>query len=380
MDILKNEYYNKLGVRRVINCASYLTMLGGSIMPREVLEAMDKASEWFVDMKELNKSAGEVIANFTGAEAGLVTAGAASGLMLQTAACIAGADPKKIDQLPNTDGLRNEFIIHRSHRTNYDHNYRNAGAKLIEIGNTGGTYNWELESNINENTAGIIYVYGPKQAGAIEIEKVIEIAHNKNIPVIVDAAALLPPIENLQKFTKLGADMVAYSGGKGLRGPQSTGILCGRKNLIDAAYLNSAPNNEGIGRVSKVSKEEIIGLITALELFIDRDHSLIMQKWENDCEIIINKIKNTVKDVNITFNKSPSDPNEIIDEDSTHPSIIISSNHMTDEEIEKKLSDGNPSIRVRNNFEVDGVKVYTSNLQENEAAIVADKLLKILSI
>ena len=380
MDILKNEYYNKLGVRRVINCASYLTMLGGSIMPREVLEAMDKASEWFVDMKELNKSAGEVIANFTGAEAGLVTAGAASGLMLQTAACIAGADPKKIDQLPNTDGLRNEFIIHRSHRTNYDHNYRNAGAKLIEIGNTGGTYNWELESNINENTAGIIYVYGPKQAGAIEIEKVIEIAHNKNIPVIVDAAALLPPIENLQKFTKLGADMVAYSGGKGLRGPQSTGILCGRKNLIDAAYLNSAPNNEGIGRVSKVSKEEIIGLITALELFIDRDHSLIMQKWENDCEIIINKIKNTVKDVNITFNKSPSDPNEIIDEDSTHPSIIISSNHMTDGEIEKKLSDGNPSIRVRNNFEVDGVKVYTSNLQENEAAIVADKLLKILSI
>ena len=380
MDILKNEYYNKLGVRRVINCASYLTMLGGSIMPREVLEAMDKASEWFVDMKELNKSAGEVIANFTGAEAGLVTAGAASGLMLQTAACIAGADPKKIDQLPNTDGLRNEFIIHRSHRTNYDHNYRNAGAKLIEIGNTGGTYNWELESNINENTAGIIYVYGPKQAGAIEIEKVIEIAHNKNIPVIVDAAALLPPIENLQKFTKLGADMVAYSGGKGLRGPQSTGILCGRKNLIDAAYLNSAPNNEGIGRVSKVSKEEIIGLITALELFIDRDHSLIMQKWENDCEIIINKIKNTVKDVNITFNKSPSDPNEIIDEDSTHPSIIISSNHMTDEEIEKKLSDGNPSIRVRNNFEVDGVKIYTSNLQENEADIVADKLLKILSI
>ena len=380
MDILKNEYYNKLGVRRVINCASYLTMLGGSIMPREVLEAMDKASEWFVDMKELNKSAGEVIANFTGAEAGLVTAGAASGLMLQTAACIAGADPKKIDQLPNTDGLRNEFIIHRSHRTNYDHNYRNAGAKLIEIGNTGGTYNWELESNINENTAGIIYVYGPKQAGAIEIEKVIEIAHNKNIPVIVDAAALLPPIENLQKFTKLGADMVAYSGGKGLRGPQSTGILCGRKNLIDAAYLNSAPNNEGIGRVSKVSKEEIIGLITALELFIDRDHSLIMQKWENDCEIIINKIKNTVKDVNITLNKSPSDPNEINDEDSTHPSIIISSNHITDAEIEKKLSDGNPSIRVRNNFEVDGVKVYTSNLQENEAAIVADKLLKILSI
>ncbi len=349
-------------------------------MPREVLEAMDKASEWFVDMKELNKSAGEVIANFTGAESGLVTAGAASGLMLQTAACIAGSDPKKIDQLPDTEGLKNEFIIHRSHRTNYDHNYRNAGARLIEIGNTGGTHNWELESNINENTAGIIYVYGPKQNGSIEIEKVIEIAHNKNIPVIVDAAALLPPVENLQKFIKLGADMVAYSGGKGLRGPQSTGILCGRKNLIDAAYLNSAPNNEGIGRVSKVSKEEIIGLITALELFIDRDHSVIMQKWENDCEIIIEKIKNTVKDINIIFNKSPSDPNDINDEDSTHPSIIISSNHMTDDEIERKLSDGNPSIRVRNNFEVKGVKIYTSNLQANEADIVADKLLKILSI
>jgi len=378
-NLLNNEYYNKLGVRRVINCASYLTMLGGSIMPTEVLEAMDKASEWFVDMKELNIAAGEVIAKFTGAEAGLVTAGAASGLMLQTAACMTGTDPQKIDQLPDTKGLKNEFIIHRSHKTNYDHNYRNAGAKLIEIGNTGGTYTWELESNINENTAGIIYVYGPKQNGAISIEKVIEIAHKNNLPVIVDAAALLPPIENLMKFTNLGADLVAFSGGKGLRGPQSTGILCGKKELINAAYLNSAPNNEGIGRVSKVSKEEIIGLITALELFIDRDHAAIMKKWEKDCELIINSINNNVKNTSIKYIKSPKNLNDIEDEDSTHPSVIISSSKFSDQELEEKLAEGNPSIRVRNSFEYKGIKIITSNFHNNEAEIVADKLIKILS-
>ena len=378
-NLLNNEYYNKLGVRRVINCASYLTMLGGSIMPPEVTEAMDKASEWFVDMKELNMAAGDVIAKFTGAEAGLVTAGAASALMLQTAACITGTDPKKINQLPDTNGLKNEFIIHRSHKTNYDHNYRNAGAKLIEIGNTGGTHTWELESNINEKTAGIIYVYGPKQNGAIDIETTIKIAHKNQLPVIVDAAALLPPVENLMKFSQLGADMVAFSGGKGLRGPQSTGILCGRKELINAAYLNAAPNNEGIGRVSKVSKEEIIGLITALELFIDRDHSTIMKKWEQDCELIIDQINSKVKDVNIKYIKSPKDPNLIIDEDSTHPSIIISSDKFSDQELEEKLAEGNPSIRVRNTFEYNGIKIVTSNFHSDEAQIVAEKLIKILS-
>ena len=378
MSIIKNEYYNKLGIRRVINCASYLTMLGGSIMPKGVIDAMEKASEWFVDMKELNMAAGEVIAEFTGAEAGLVTAGAASALMLQTAACIAGSNPKYIDQLPNTDGLKNEFIIHRSHRTNYDHNYRNAGAKLIEIGNTGGTNEWELESNINEKTAGIIYVFGPKQAGAIEIEIVIEIANKHSIPVIVDAAALLPPPENLRRFISMGVDMVAYSGGKGLRGPQSTGILCGKKHLIDAAFLHSAPNNEGIGRVAKVSKEEIIGLITALEIFIDTDHSLIMKKWENDCNIISDSIK-SVDSLKVSFIKAPSNPEDINDEEATHPYLIISSKNHSDSEIEELLAEGNPSIRVRNGFDTDGVKIFTSNLQEGEAKIVGQKILDVLS-
>ena len=339
-------------------------MLGGSIMPKGVINAMEKASEWFVDMKELNMAAGEVIAEFTGAEAGLVTAGAASALMLQTAACIAGSNPKYIDQLPNTDGLKNEFIIHRSHRTNYDHNYRNAGAKLIEIGNTGGTNEWELESNINEKTAGIIYVYGPKQGGAIEIEKVIEIANKHSIPVIVDAAALLPPPENLRRFISMGADMVAYSGGKGLRGPQSTGILCGKKHLIDAAFLHSAPNNEGIGRVSKVSKEEI--------------HSLIMKKWENDCNIISDSIK-SLDSLTVTFTKAPSNPEDINDEEATHPYLIISSKNHSDNEIEELLAEGNPSIRVRNGFDTNGVKIFTSNLQEGEAKIVTQKIIDALS-
>lgn len=152
------EFYQRLGVKRVINAASWITVLGGSIMPPAVVNAMEDASRWFVDMHELNQKAGEVIAKFTGAEAGLV---------LEAAACIAGTDPAKIDKLPDTTGMKNEIIIHRAHRVNYDHNFRAAGGKLVELGNTRTTNEWELEDAINEKTAAVAYVFAPRQGGAI---------------------------------------------------------------------------------------------------------------------------------------------------------------------------------------------------------------------
>ena len=246
-------FYERLGVRRVINGRSWVTVLGGSLMAAPVRQAMEEASRWFVDMHDLNRKAGDVIAQLTGAEAGLVTAGSANGMMLEAAACMTGTDPAKVDALPHADGLKNEIIIHRAHRVSYDHNFRAAGARLVEIGKPGTTHEWELEAAINKNTAGVAYIFGPSQAGVIPLPRAVEIAHAKGVPVVVDAAAMLPPPENLTKYFRDGADMVSFSGGKGVQGPQSSGILAGRKDLIEAAYLNGSPN-AGVGRGAKVCK------------------------------------------------------------------------------------------------------------------------------
>ena len=268
-------FYERLGVTRTINAASWITRLGGSIMPPPVVEAMEDASRWFVDMDELNKKAGEVIARFTGAEAGLVTAGSAAGMLLEAAACMAGTDPAKLNRLPDTTGMKSEIVIHRAHRMNYDHSFRVAGATLVEIGNSVSTDEWELEDAIGENTAAVAYVFALPHRGELPLAKVAEIAHARGVPVIVDAAAMLPPVENLTRFINEGADMVSFSGGKGVLGPQSTGILCGRADLVEAAYLNGQPNSQGVGRAAKVCKEEIAGLVTALELFVDTDHQAL---------------------------------------------------------------------------------------------------------
>ena len=227
--------YERLGVRRIINASSWRTNVGGSLMPPPVRRAMDEAAQWFVDLAELNARAGETIARLTGAEAGLVTAGSAAGMLLEAAACMTRDDPAKIDRLPDTTGMKNEIVIHRFQRVTYDRCFRAAGAKLVEIGDAGGTFEWELEAAINERTAAVAYIFAVRQSGSIPLPRVVEIAHARGVPVIVDAAAMLPPAENLTRYVDMGADMVSFSGGKGVLGPQSTGILCGRADLIQAA-------------------------------------------------------------------------------------------------------------------------------------------------
>lgn len=271
--------YERLGVRKIINAASWRTNVGGSIMPLPVRQAMDEAAQWFVDLGELNARAGDVIARFTGAEAGLVTAGSAAGMLLEAAACMTGHDQAKVDRLPDSGGMKNEIVIHRFQRVTYDRCFRAAGAMLVEIGDSGGTEEWELEDAINENTAAVAYIIAARQSGSIPLRRVVEIAHVRGVPVIVDAAAMLPPAENLTRYIDMGADMVSFSGGKGVLGPQSTGILCGRADLIQAAAMNGAPN-QGVGRTAKVCKEEIAGLVTALELFVDTDHEAESARWE----------------------------------------------------------------------------------------------------
>jgi uncharacterized pyridoxal phosphate-dependent enzyme len=271
-DRLTMSIYEELGVKPVINASATLTRLGGSLMPPEVLEAMLEASRHFVNLDDLQRAVGAKLAELTRNEAAFVATGAAAGLVLATAACVAGKDPAAIARLPDTTGLKNEVIVHKSHRNGYDHAIRQVGVKLVEIGMALNTYPWELENAINERTAAVFYFPGALSGrGDLPLETVIEIASRHQVPVIVDAAAQLPPVENLWRFTGMGAALAVFSGGKDLRGPQSSGLIVGRKDLIEAIRLNGSPNHS-IGRPMKVGKEEMVGLLAAVKRYLALDH------------------------------------------------------------------------------------------------------------
>jgi D-glucosaminate-6-phosphate ammonia-lyase len=294
------DIYERLGVTKRINGAGLLTRLGGSLMPPEVLAAMAEAAGSFVDLAELQARASEVIARHTGAEAGYVTSGAAAALTLATAACLTGLDPARMDRLPDTRGMPRDVLMWRAHRNAYDHAIRAAGARIRDVGfndravgaGVRGVEPWEFEAAITPAVVAIAYAVTP--ALGPPLGEVVAVARRHRVPVIVDAAAALPPASNLRRFVAEGADLVAFSGGKALRGPQATGILCGRRDLIAAAALQqldldvspdtwappesliprarlSGVPHHGLGRGFKVGKEEIAGLLVALERFVHAD-------------------------------------------------------------------------------------------------------------
>ena len=348
-------------------------------MPSAVVKAMEDASHWFVDLDELNEKAGAVIATLTGAEAGLVTAGSAAGMILEAAACMAGTDPAKVNRLPDTTGMKNEIVIHRGQRVVYDHSFRAAGARLVEIGLSHHTYEWELHEAINENTAAVAYIFGPRQNSALPFPTVVDIAHEKGVPVIVDAAAMLPPPENLTRYVEMGADMVSFSGGKGVLGPQSTGILCGRQDLLEAAYANAAPNSDGIGRAAKVCKEEIAALITALELFVDTDHQALMAKWRAGCEHIVSALQGLD---GVTLELSEATP-ELDEYETTSPRALVyfdaSQEGPDQEEVVRRLAEGDPSIQVGTAGFAGGIAISPVNLEDGEVETIALRLREILT-
>ncbi len=281
------EVYRQLGVTPVITASGSTTVYGVSKLLPEVKEAMNQASGVMVELADLQRAAGEVIANLTGAEAGLVSSGAAGGLVLQAAAVIAGSDPIKMDQLPNTDGLRDEIIMQRSHRFAYDQCYRAAGATIVDIGDGRRCAPWQLEAAFTEKTAAVAYLFSPfVSRRGLPFDQVCEIAHTRDVPVIVDAASFIPPRANLKRFIAEGADMVIYSGGKAVRGPQGAGILCGRADLIEAAAANGAPF-QFVGRGMKVAKEEIVGLVKALQIFVDVDEEAEMEQYAEMCRSVV---------------------------------------------------------------------------------------------
>jgi D-glucosaminate-6-phosphate ammonia-lyase len=283
----KMDIYDELGVRKIINGGATLTMLGGSIMPPEVVAAMADASRYFVQLDELQEKVGKKIAEWTHNEAAYISSGAAAGLVLSTAACITGLDPDKRARLPYTDGMKNEIIIHKRGRVGYDFAIRQAGGKLVEVGTEEGASAADLEGAINERTAGIFVFYkNLMMDGQVPFEEQIAIAKRHGIPLVVDAAAQLPPVENLWWFTQQGADLALFSGGKGLCGPQSSGLILGRRDLIEACAFNACPR-PFIGRPAKAGKEEIVGLMTAVRCYLNLDHAQIMRTYEEQVSCVV---------------------------------------------------------------------------------------------
>ena len=396
--------YEELGVATLINAVGPSTRLSGGIMRPEVGEAMKAASQYCVDIAQLQARASEIIAEYTGAEAGYVTSGAAAGLLLGTAACVTGLDPGKMNRLPDTTGMKNEVIMARSHRNFYDHAVRSVGIKLVEVGiadrfsgaGVRDAEGWEIGAAINENTAAVVYVsYAHTQPSLAEV---VAAAHAHNVPVLVDAAGQLPPIENLKRFIDEGADLVAFSGGKAIGGPQSSGILCGRRELIAAAALQhmdldvmpelwrppaqlidktklpGAPQH-GIGRPCKVGKEEIVGLLTALRLCVEEDPEKRRQRWLGMMEELVAQcgaLPNAQMGV-VADRKRAEVPSVRlqIDEEKAVFSAL---------ELVEKLECGTPSIAANPTYVDEGVVVFGPMcLKEGEASIIASRLREIFA-
>lgn len=274
--------YDEIGIPTVINAEGSMTYLGGSLMAPEIMEAMTRAGEHFVPIADLMAWAGQEIARLTGSEAGHVTTGSAGGLLLGTAACLTGTDRRIMLQLPDTTDMKNELVMQKLHRIGFDHACRVAGARIVEAGDANGTTAEQFEAAFADQTAAVLYVELYPQP-TLPLEEVACIAHARGVPVMVDAAAELPPSSNLSAFVEAGADLVIFSGGKDIAGPNDAGIMCGRADLIQAAAMQSFPN-PGIGRPCKVGKEQIVGMVYALRRWAALDHDARIAAWQQMAE------------------------------------------------------------------------------------------------
>jgi uncharacterized pyridoxal phosphate-dependent enzyme len=361
--------YADLGVRPLINAAGTYTMLSGCTMPQEVVVAMQEASRQHVSILELQEAVGKRISALVGSEAAMVTAGCAAALTVATAACVSGADPDKIRRVPESNGMKNEVIFQKSHRFGYDHAIRNVGAKIVEV-----ETRQELEAAINDKTAMLFFLNLAEPKGQIKKQEFVEIAKKAGIPALIDAAADVPPAENLTAFIKMGFDLVAFSGGKGLRGPQCSGLLLGRHDLIQAGLLNGSPNSDTVARTAKVGKEEIVGLLTAVELYMKRDHRSEWQEWEQRVKFIADELSR-IRTVQ-TERFVPEIANQV-------PHLAVKWDAkalgLSRESFEKGLREGEPRIETRPGITEEGrLEIGVWMLHPGEHQIVARRCAEIL--
>ena len=374
--------YSSIGVRSFINGRGTWTYLSGSLELPEVRAAKQAAAQHFVDIFELQHAASRRLAELSGAEAGMVTSGAAGAMAAATAACIAGTDPAKIWQLPDTTGLKHEVIMHGG-RSAFDSAIRLAGAKLV-LARTED----DVRGAINEKTA-MIYTTSLGNT----LQKIIAIAKDTRVPVLLDDAAGIPPIENLKLYAKMGADLYCFSGGKGLSGPQCSGVLLGRKDLIEAAMANTSPWEGAVCRAMKVGKEEVMGCLAAIEAWMKMDLSALNRQW-NERAVRIQKLVETVPGVKTEI--------QIPEEGNRYPTLIVTWDEeawgFTVADCDRKLREGEPRIEVLTSSnpsivpavhegyenpktvkEADRIEIVSMTLQPGEDLVVGKRLREILS-
>ena len=360
----------ELGIRTFINAAGTYTFMTGSLMQDEVVEVIQGAAKDFMILDEVQTKVGEKIAALTHAEAAVVTAGCFSALTLGLAGVLTGMDQKKVEALPHLEGtgMKSEVIIQKGHSIGYSHALTNTGCKMVEVETLE-----ELEKAINEKTALMWFLHIQSDKAQIMHEKWIEVAKKHGIPTMIDMAADVPPVENLWRFNDLGFDLVCVSGGKAMRGPQSAGILMGKKHLIEAARLSMPPRGSTIGRGMKVNKEEILGMYVALDNFVKMDHKKEWKMWEDRAALIANAAK-SVKGVNVeTF--APELGNHT-------PTLRISWDaakvNLPVKMLQDNLRNGNPSIEIMPG-ENNTLTITTWMLKAGEEKIVAARLKEELS-
>ena len=376
---MSNDYgriiYEELGVKPVINAAGNMTLLGGSRLSPKVQEAMEVANRYFVDMEELLKRTGEIISGMMGAEAALVTPGCAAAIALGAAACMSGSDPEKIERLPDTTGIKNEIIIQKRQRYHYDRCLTIFGAKLVEVGDGGGTTTGQLEAAITDKTAAIHYLAVWATENIVPLAEVIRIGKGHRVPVIVDAASMVYPLDYLRRYAEMGADLVCY-GAKYFGACNSTGILCGRKELVDAAFLHSFIGYEAhpyrsLGRPLKLDRQEIIAVVVALREWLSMDHEARVAEHQRKTNVIQQALEG-VPHITIT---PISDPRTLgnglwikLDEGALG---------KTATQITEALQYGNPSIWVRGSG--NGFAVTVPNLVDGDEEVVAKRLRELLA-
>lgn len=366
--------YEDIGVRPVINAIGTPTRYGGALLDPDIMETMRIASREFCLLDELHAKAGEKVAGMLGVEAAYVTASAACGLVITTAACMTGTDPKRIRQLPDTAGMRDEVVVQKTHRIAYDQAIRLTGAKLVELDDSDGPPIEAMRAAIGDGTrAAAVFYLGKnfKKPKSVPLEQAVAMAHAVDVPVIVDAASECPPVSTLTRFTEAGADLVIFSGGKSLQGPQSTGLIIGRKELISACAVNGTPFAT-VGRPMKVSREEILAFIKALEIYLNRDHEADAARWEEKVRYIEGKLAG-ISYVSI----SRIDPEETYAVPQLRVTIDPEAG-LTGDDAVKSLLDGSPRIIVQDRGE-EGFSINPHNLQDGQERIVAERCREVLS-
>src|SRR6266481_928478 len=361
--------YEELGVTTVINGQGTMTMLGGSLMRPEVEAVMALASLHFVSVPDLEVAAGKRIAEMLKLPEGyaaLVTCGAAAAMQSGLAGILTGDNPKFIEQIPDLTGMKTEVIIQKSHRNPFDHQLRTTGVKLIVVETAD-----DVKKAVNPQTAMMHFSNFANNEGQIKVEEWVKLAHENNIPAFIDAAADTPPVSHLWDYANMGYDLIAFSGGKAIRGPQCAGLLIGKKDLVANALLNNSPHEDTIGRSQKVGKEEIVGMVKAVEMFLKDDHEALNKEWQRRLEYISSQI---TKIPTVTTSYPPME----IANHVPHMRIKWDSKKipMTPHEVGKALRDGKPSIVLSTGEHGEALSLNSFMLQPGEEKIIAAELVK----